>query len=102
MFRTFAFIGFSATLLTVGQAQAAGAARCGAHQEVVVALAKSYKEAPKAVGLVNHERVVEIFVSAKGSWTILVTEAGGQACVLAAGQNFEEVPLNLQSLEPEA
>lgn len=92
-----------AAVLLHGTAMPAGAgAQCAGHKEMIQVLAKKYSEAPKAVGLVNNDRVVEIFVSEKGSWTILVTKAGGTACILAAGQEWEEVPLNLQSLDPEA
>jgi hypothetical protein len=90
-----------AALFLGGKALAA-TPRCAAHEEMVKVLATHYSEAPKAVGLVNENRVVEIFVSKAGSWTILVTQPGGNACILAAGQDWEEVPLNLQSLDPAA
>jgi hypothetical protein len=90
-----------AALVLNGQASAA-TPQCAAHEEMVKVLATRYSEAPKAVGLVNEDRVVEIFVSKAGSWTILVTRPGGTACILAAGQNWEDVPLDLQSLDPAA
>lgn len=86
--------------LALGGQAAAEAPQCAAHEEMVKVLAKRYSEAPKAVGLVNENRVVELFVSKQGSWTILVTRPGGTACILAAGQDWEEVPPDLQSLDP--
>ena len=90
-----------AALFLGGKALAA-TPQCAGHEDMVKVLATRYSEAPKAVGLVNENRVVEIFVSRTGSWTILVTRPGGTACILAAGQDWEEVPLDLQSLDPAA
>ena len=77
-------------------------ANCGPHKEIVKALAKKYREAPKAIGTVNQTKVVEVYVSAAGSWTILLTGANGSTCIIAAGQNWEDMPADLTSLGPEA
>ena len=89
------------TLLCAGPALA-GAPRCAPHADMLALLAKQYGEAPKAVGIVNATRVVEILSSREGSFTILVTSEDGMACILAAGQDFELVPDHLASLDPQA
>ena len=77
-------------------------ANCGPHQEMIKVLAKKYLESPKAVGTVNDDKLVELFVSAQGSWTILVTRTNGSSCIIAAGQNWEDVPVSMRSLDPAA
>ena len=36
----------------------------------------------------NQQSVVELFVSSKGIWTILVTLTNGMSCIAAAGHNL--------------
>jgi hypothetical protein len=65
-------------------------------------LAKQYGEAPQAIGLVGGSRVIEVLSSKEGTFTILITQPDGMSCILAAGQDFEEVPDHLASLDPQA
>ena len=51
------------------------------------------------MGTVNEDRYMQLFVSPQGSWTILVTKTDGQACIVAAGQNWEKLPA-LAEAEP--
>ena len=83
-------------------AAAEGDARCTAHQQMVSLLSKKYSEAPMGIGTVNQDRVMQIFVSAKGSWTIVVTKTDGLSCIVAAGQNWENIPSHLSALDPAA
>ena len=46
-------------------------------------------ENPAAVGQINGDAVIEVFVSEKGTWTILATGTDGKSCVLSAGEDFE-------------
>ena len=80
----------------------AGTPRCAPHADMLSVLAKQYGEAPQAIGLVNGNTVLEVLSSKTGTFTILVTKADGMACILAAGQDFEEVPDHLASLDPQA
>ncbi len=93
-------IGAIAVLAYAGSANAA--IQCGAHKRMVEVLANKYNEVPKAIGTVNEKRFMEVYVSKSGSWTILVTSADGQSCIVAAGQDWEDVPHNLSSLDPAA
>ena len=52
-------------------------------------LADKFKENPTAVGQIDGSAVIEVFVSEKGSWTILATDTNGQSCVVSAGEGFE-------------
>jgi hypothetical protein len=87
-------------LAYAGSANAA--IQCGGHKRIIEALAGKYSEAPKAIGTVGQKRVMEVYVSKAGSWTILVTSADGNSCIVAAGQDWEDVPHNLSSLDPAA
>src|SRR5687767_3316088 len=62
------------------------------HNQMVGLLSKKYSENPVAMGTVNEDRFMQLFVSARGSWTILVTKTDGEACIVAAGQNWEKLP----------
>ncbi len=70
----------------------AAGAQCAEHTQLVGLLAKKYSEDPIVMGSVNDERYMQLFVSPTGSWTILVTQTDGLACILAAGQNLEKAP----------
>jgi hypothetical protein len=76
--------------------------QCAKHNQMVGFLAKKYQENPVAMGTVNDDRFMQLFVSPKGSWTILVTKTDGQACIVAAGQNWEKLPPNVGQNEPAA
>ena len=80
----------------------AGTPRCAPHADMLSVLAKQYGEVPQAIGIVKGNIVLEVLSSKAGSFTILVTQADGMACILAAGQDFEEVPDHLASLDPQA
>lgn len=67
--------------------------QCAKHTQLAGMLAKKYSENPIAMGSVNADRFMQLFVSPMGSWTILVTDTEGVACILAAGQNWEKLPL---------
>ncbi|MBL4875101.1 MAG: hypothetical protein JKY10_01195 [Cohaesibacteraceae bacterium] len=78
------------TAIPVSGANAAGARPmpCAAHGDMVSFLEKRYKESPRALGLVSVTGLMEIYVSKKGSWSILMTTTKGKSCIIAAGNNW--------------
>lgn len=62
---------------------------CGSRDVMVQKLAQEFKENPMAVGMVDNNAVLEIFVSSEGSWTILATGTDGTSCVLSAGEGWD-------------
>lgn len=70
-----------------------GMVNCAARNDIVSKLDQMFKESPQAVGVVNNQAVVEIFVSAEGTWTILATGTDGNSCVLSSGENWEAATL---------
>ncbi|TPK77097.1 hypothetical protein FKO01_22550 [Mesorhizobium sp. B2-3-3] len=62
---------------------------CGAHNDVVAGLAQAFQEKQIGYGVVGQAAIVEIYVSASGSWTMLITDVKGRSCILAAGEGWE-------------
>ena len=65
---------------------------CGERAKVAEALKKGHAESPVSMGLSSLGAVVEVFASANGSWTIVMTRPNGMSCLLAAGEGREELP----------
>ncbi|MGO4852576.1 hypothetical protein [Phaeovulum sp. W22_SRMD_FR3] len=84
-------LGFAALILATQHASAQSTpTACGAHSAIVTQLASKYGETRRGLGIANNNSVMEVFASeATGSWTITVTMASGQTCMLASGQSFE-------------
>ena len=75
--------------------QAAQAAQCAPRDQVVAGLATGFDEVRRGAGLTaapdGRTQVIEIFTSASGSWTIVVTRPDGQTCLVASGQAWEDI-----------
>nr|WP_086052384.1 hypothetical protein [Pseudoruegeria sp. SK021] len=80
-------------------ASAEAASACADRIKVLARLASDYGETRQSIGLGANNAVIEVFASeATGSWTITVTQANGQTCLIASGQAFEAVTEDLASL----
>ena len=78
---------------------ASAAAPCSSHDAVAKSLTTKFKEARRIMGVVNAKAVMEIFMSPQGTWTVVVTDANGTACIIAAGQDWQEVPIEMAGLD---
>jgi len=65
------------------------AAECGKRDKVVAFLADRYKEVRRAIGIVGNRGIMELFVSKKGTWTVLMTNTDKLSCIVAAGESFQ-------------
>jgi hypothetical protein len=65
---------------------------CGARDAIIKMLSDKYREKPKALGIAGEKSLFEIYTSKAGSWTLLVTDASGQSCIVGAGQSWEDIP----------
>lgn len=81
-----AAIGLSALSL-VSPAVAQGI--CGLRADFIAHLEKRHQEQPTSMGLASNGKMVEVLTSEDGTWTILVTSADGTACVVAAGEAWQ-------------
>ncbi len=69
-----------------------GRQTCAAHEQVVATLTQKYGETRQSFGLTATNQLVEMFASrASGTWTIIVTDTNGVACLIAAGDSFDRI-----------
>ena len=74
-------------LLAAAQGQS-----CGNRELVVERLTTKYGESRQSIGMAPQGRVVEVFASEEtGTWTITVTMPSGITCLVASGQNYENL-----------
>ena len=72
---------------------------CIQRDELVRSLAEKYNEKQTAIGLEaagGKSRMVEVFVSATGSFTILLSYPNGVSCVAASGEGWRQVGQNVR------
>jgi len=73
---------------------------CGDRTSLLKQLAGNYKESPASMGLAANGSVVEVTKSETGSWTILLTSPNGVTCVMAAGENWENLKQKAVGYQP--
>jgi hypothetical protein len=66
---------------------------CGERERLVGELEQRFNESSTAIGQVNDNAIVEIFVSDSGSWTIIATGTDGMSCILSAGEGWESTTM---------
>jgi hypothetical protein len=73
---------------------------CAPRDDIARELGGRYAEAQSGAGLQSQDRIVEIWSSDEGSWTLLVTHASGISCVIAAGTHWRAVepPVELSGI----
>ena len=89
----FAMVAFVATFTFVWAVEAA---QCGKNADVTSVLTNKYKEQLRAVGMVGERGFMQFFASEDGSWTVLMPNTDGIACIIAAGDDYET-----RNLKPE-
>ncbi len=67
-------------------------ALCDERDAIVASLENIFSEAPVSMGLGSNGAIIEIFASPSGTFTIVLTRPNGLTCVMAAGQNWEDLP----------
>ena len=88
----FLCMSFTLVLIATTQLQAQQQGRnCGPRDAIVAHLAQNYSENRRAIGLAANNAVLEVFAAESGSWTILVTTPGGPTCLVASGENFQQM-----------
>lgn len=65
---------------------------CAQHETIVERLNQEYSETPVGTGLASAGFLVEVFASPGGTWTIVITQPGGTACLVASGNYWEAAP----------
>ena len=70
----------------------AHAAQCMERDAMHAYLDKRFDEKPYAVGLASPTAILEVFVSERGTWTIVTTSPSRLSCLVAAGDSWAEYP----------
>jgi hypothetical protein len=79
----------AACLLTATSSMAA--ASCAPRDKLVDRLTSGYGEALAGGGLQSATRVIEVWAAPEtGTWTVVVTQANGLACIMASGTNWHQ------------
>ena len=86
---TIRFTAAAPLLLSAGMVQAEGA-QCSDHEAMARMLAENWGESRQSIALDAADSMVELYASADtGTWTLTVTQPGGQTCMVASGHSFE-------------
>lgn len=86
----------AAALLSISAAHAEP--QCAPRAAVLMHLADNFGEVRQSIGMVNDNRVMELFANeASGSWTITITLPNGLTCLVVAGDGYEALD---EALEP--
>ena len=65
---------------------------CALRGKVTVQLKEKFDEQVVGRGLTpNAQAMFELFVSATGSWTVIVSEPTGRSCVIASGESWQHI-----------
>ncbi len=75
-----------------GSRPASAQAVCGGHSEMLAKLEKFHSEKPRAIAVSSDGKLLEVVVSAAGSWSILLTRPNRRTCVVATGDGWESLP----------
>jgi hypothetical protein len=84
---------FVALLVASSAAPAAAQLACSERTAIVETLAARYNESHAGYGLANDGKVLELFVSREGGWTLVLSLPEGPSCIVAAGEAWQMVPL---------
>ena len=91
MYRKYGVLAFVGGLLLASPA-AGQQLQCSQRALVLTTLSDKYSEKPVAMGLASNGGVLEVLSNGEGStWTIIVTMPNGTSCMVAAGENWEQV-----------
>lgn len=70
---------------------------CLPRKELGKRLEQSFSEQPFAYGVTEDGALLEVFSTRDGlTWTLVITSASGQSCVLATGDSWTTLPVRLK------
>jgi hypothetical protein len=65
--------------------------QCAQRQAFVEKLSSVFHETQEAVGVINGQTILEIFISPQGkTWTVIATGADGYSCLLYSGKDWQQ------------
>ena len=72
---------------------------CVQRKTALKSLEKTFSEEPVSMGLASNGSVIEVLASPSGSFTIILTLPNGLSCVMASGENWENLPLKSKEID---
>ena len=82
----------AASVLFLSASSANAEQLCAPRDRAVTQLENHFGEMVARRGLAaNGKRMIELFVSENGSWTVLVSDPNGRSCVMASGENWQGI-----------
>ena len=88
--RKFSLLFFASAVFAFSQNAQAETAYCAAHDKLADILNNKFGEQKLGMGLAGSTAMVELFVSAKGTFTLVSTNTSGVACIVGAGDGWEK------------
>ena len=82
---------FTILFLSVAATPAFAQMVCGNHTDIEKRLQTGYQEVRTGVGLAGNGGLIELYTSKKGTFTIVLTRPNGMSCLMAVGENWEQV-----------
>ena len=73
---------------------------CSDHDAIIAGLTDNFQEQRLGYGVASDDAIIEIYTSANGTWTVLMTDVRGRSCVLAAGDGWENSMDVVREIEP--
>lgn len=84
--------GLSVLTPVLVQSAAAQMPPCAPREQIVERLAAEFGEEPISVAVTSTGDLLELLASPQGSWSIIVTKAGGPTCLMSAGEGWRGAP----------
>ncbi len=69
----------------------AGEMFCAKHETLAQILDTKFGEQQLGMGLAGKEAMIEIYVSSKGTFTLVSTDTKGVSCIVGAGDSWEKL-----------
>jgi hypothetical protein len=90
MLKWHALVATGSALLTLATPSLAQQVRipCDQRAKIVTALGKDFREMQVGYGLTPAGQLLELFASAQGSWTLLLSLPTGKSCLIANGDDW--------------
>ncbi len=64
---------------------------CAKHDKLAEVLKTKFGEQQQGMGLAGKSAMVELYVSQKGTFTLVTTDTNGLSCIVGAGDSWEKL-----------
>ncbi|MGV1761281.1 hypothetical protein [Rhizobium sp. P44RR-XXIV] len=92
-YRLMATAVLASAILYPGVAASQATLACAKRVDMIAFLGDNLSEKLSAVGKLDPNTIVEIYVAESGSWTMMVSDASGRSCIILNGERWESIPV---------